>query len=427
MKKVFFQIIILLLLVSLNVAKSTDVSISVGAQYADQVWYSIPNNAENSAPLASWDIAFYSYDQNASIRINSGAGAKVWEILGKTIDDFDTNIDTTGLTTNPERFVEWYNSDTSWTIGAFNRGRDGFENEGDFGWGAYNMNTHAIVGDKLFIYRSIEGVYYVFTIQDLIGGTFTFKYKILNSSQVITREFSKSLATSKLFGYYLFSSDEIVDIEPLQSDWDLLFTKYIAMIPDNNGSLVPYSVMGVLSNKGNEVAKVENVPIDQAQIPDNSSFSTNISTIGHTWKAYDAHTGWSIVPDLTYFVRAQDQELYRIIFKSFGGSANGNIVFDNSWQEVGVNESFAAGDSFIITPNIIEGNSPFEIVLDANALSSNAIMDVYSITGVKVLTRSLNITDGLNAFSISHNLAKGMYIVTLNLNGNIEAQKLIIE
>ncbi|HRT67645.1 MAG TPA: hypothetical protein P5216_02780, partial [Bacteroidota bacterium] len=72
------------------------------------------------------------------------------------------------------------------------RGRDGFETEGDFGWGSYDMNTLAIVGDKLYIYRSVEGKYYIFTIQDLISGTYTFKYRLLNSSNAITREFAKS-------------------------------------------------------------------------------------------------------------------------------------------------------------------------------------------------------------------------------------------
>jgi len=153
MKKIIFQIVFIALIGSILPAFGELVNISVGPQYTNQIWYDLTSNTQTTIPLASWDIAFFSYNQNASIRINSGAGARLWEILGKTYDDFDSNIDTTGLTSNPEKFVEWYNSDTTWTVGAFNRGRDGFETEGDFGWGNYDMNTHAIVGDKLYIYR----------------------------------------------------------------------------------------------------------------------------------------------------------------------------------------------------------------------------------------------------------------------------------
>lgn len=427
MKRIIFLICVQLLILGLPLAYSEEVSLSVGPQYVNQVWYNIPFNTQEVEPLAFWDIAFFSYNQNAAIRINSGAGAKLWEVLGRNIDDFDMEIDTTGLTSDPERFVEWHNSDTSWTIGAFNRGRDGFETEGDFGWGAYDMNTHAIVGDKLFIFRSIEGKYYMFAIQDLISGTYTFKYRLLNTTETITREYAKSFATSKLFGYYLISTDEFIDKEPLQNEWELLFTKYTAMILDDNGNTVPYPVMGVLSNQGIKVAKVENVPPINAELPLESDYSTNISTIGHTWKSFDMQNGWSIVPDLSYFVIANNGEIYQIYFKTFGGSATGDITFENHWVEVGVKEEFEAGNTFILSPNIIERNDAFNLLLNANSSSYTAELNVYSITGENILTNKLNVANGLNAFSIENNFASGMYIVTLKVNGKLQVQKLIIK
>jgi len=428
MKKIIFQIVFIALIGSILPAFGELVNISVGPQYTNQIWYDLTSNTQTTIPLASWDIAFFSYNQNASIRINSGAGARLWEILGKTYDDFDSNIDTTGLTSNPEKFVEWYNSDTTWTVGAFNRGRDGFETEGDFGWGNYDMNTHAIVGDKLYIYRSIEGKYYIFTIQDLISGTYTFKYRDLNTSDAITREFSKSSTTSKLFGYYSISSDKFLDLEPLKSDWYLLFSKYIAMISDDSGNIVPYSVMGVLTNYELPVVKVENIPPENAELPDLSTFSTNISTIGHTWKKFDMQNGWSLVPNLSYFIQRDEDFFYHIYFTAFGGSSTGNITFNSDVLIIdNVKEAFESSNTFILAPSIIEPNSAFDILFNANSTTTKAELTLYTITGEIVLTHNLNLVEGLNAFSIPNNLVSGMYIVSLNINGHISAQKLIVK
>ncbi len=428
MKKIIFQIVFIALIGSILPAFGELVNISVGPQYTNQIWYDLTSNTQTTIPLASWDIAFFSYNQNASIRINSGAGARLWEILGKTYDDFDSNIDTTGLTSNPEKFVEWYNSDTTWTIGAFNRGRDGFKTEGDFGWGNYDMNTHAIVGDKLYIYRSIEGKYYIFTIQDLISGTYTFKYRDLNTSDAITREFSKSSTTSKLFGYYSISSDKFLDLEPLKSDWYLLFSKYIAMISDDSGNIVPYSVMGVLTNYELPVVKVENIPPENAELPDLSTFSTNISTIGHTWKKFDMQNGWSLVPNLSYFIQRDEDFFYHIYFTAFGGSSTGNITFNSDVLIIdNVKEAFESSNTFILAPSIIEPNSAFDILFNANSTTTKAELTLYTITGEIVLTHNLNLVEGLNAFSIPNNLVSGMYIVSLNINGHISAQKLIVK
>ena len=427
MKKSFFQIVLLALVIGVSSAFSNEVNLTLGPQYSNQVWYNIASNEQTSQGLATWDIAFYSYDQNASIRINSGAGAKLWEVLGKTTADFGSDIDTTGLTSNPDRFAEWYNSDTTWAVGAFNLGRNGFENEGDFGWGTYNMSTHAIVGDKLFIFKSIEGKYYIIIIEDLISGTYTYTYRLLNNPETVTREFSKTSTSTKLFGYYSISADNYLDFEPLKDSWELLFTKYTAMINDNSGNLVPYGVMGTLSNRGIKVAKVENVPTDQSFPPALESFSTNISTIGHTWKSYDFSSGWSLVPDLSYFVIANNNDIYKIVFTSFGGSSTGDITFDNNWIESDVNESFEAGNSFVLAPNIIERNTPFDLLLNATSSVNMAKLNVYSITGANILSRDLNLSNGLNAFSIENNLASGMYIVALNINGNTQVQKLIIK
>jgi len=128
-----------------------------------------------------------------------------------------------------------------------------------------------------------------------------------------------------------------------------------------------------------------------------------------------------------HFVIANNGEIYQIYFKTFGGSATGDITFENQWVEVGVKEEFEAGNTFILSPNIIERNDAFNLLLNANSSSYTAELNVYSITGENILTNKLNVANGLNAFSIENNFASGMYIVTLKVNGKLQVQKLIIK
>ena len=92
-------------------------------------------------------------------------------------------------------------------------------------------------------------------IEELAGGVFSFKYANLDSSDEIVTSIDQSEYNEKNFVYYSLSSHMALDREPLMSDWDLTFTKYIATLSPG----VYYSVSGALSNNNIEVAEVNDL------------------------------------------------------------------------------------------------------------------------------------------------------------------------
>src|SRR5690606_9282518 len=79
-------------------------TVSMGAGYANNVWYSLENDEQGSAPIDNWDIALVpsgspSNPLITSIFLNPKKGAanlSLYAVPGSTRADFST-IDTTGL------------------------------------------------------------------------------------------------------------------------------------------------------------------------------------------------------------------------------------------------------------------------------------------------------------------------------------------
>ena len=61
-------------------------------------------------------------------------------------------VDTTGY----KSWTPLYNSDTTWTEGAFNMNATGHPN---YGWGEYDTNTHNLTGVALYIIKTRAGSY----------------------------------------------------------------------------------------------------------------------------------------------------------------------------------------------------------------------------------------------------------------------------
>lgn len=263
-------------------------TVSIGTSYANQKWYSLQNDEQGVVPKNNWDIAFDCSGYGSSILINSAIGTALWNYPNADTAGWNT-IDTSGISTWTKRF----NSDTSWALGAFSRYRS--SNPYDVDWGIYSSITHFVTGDSLYIIKLSSGIYKKLWVQQLAGGAFTFKYADLNGSGLQNVSFFKSPYAGKNFGYYSLQNNSAVDREPLSADWDLLFTQYTAFIPS------PYSVSGVLSNKGVKVAEVNNVA-NTSTYDDWSTqtYLTPINEIGYDWKAFSG-SGWTIEDSLVYF------------------------------------------------------------------------------------------------------------------------------
>jgi hypothetical protein len=288
-------------------------SVSMGAGYADEVFYSLANGVVKTSSRSSWDIAFSTDPMSSAILVNEGYGVELRTYPSGDLTSWD-EVDIAGI----DEWPLMYNSDTSWFFGAFDRNASGHP---DYGWGVYNMLDHNVTGDSLFIIKLSDGSVKKLLIERRAAMTNTFSIKYGDIDQAgETKEIACGDYLSKNFIYFSLTSGEVVDIEPDSDSWDLLFTKYF-------DESIPYNVSGVLTNVETETAEVRGIDTSLADTTD-GVFSDDISIIGSDWKEFDMGTMTYLVePDLSYFVKSSDGT-YKIVFTEFEGSASGKIVFD---------------------------------------------------------------------------------------------------
>lgn len=393
-------------------------TVSTGAGYVNDVWYSLQNDELGSATAENWDIAFaVSGSRSTSIYINSEYSVNLWTYPNGNVNDWAT-LDTTGLST----WTKLYNSDTSWNFGAFEQtinANDPF----DVGWGIYNMGTHAVDGDSLFVIQLTDGSYRKLLIESLVGDTYSFKYAKLDGTDEQTTSISGSNFSDKMFAYYSIVNNVSLDREPAKlTEWDFVFKKQTAFLP------MPYAVTSVLINDAIEVAQVNNVANVAAYnewYP--QTFQTEINTIGYDWKAYQG--GYVIEDSLVYFVKSVQGDVWKVIFTGFGGSASGNYIFSKELISLaGINEfDKATIHSFTIYPNPSNGNT-VTLVYDLAQSTSQGMVSIFNLSGKQVLAQSIFNTAGLNAQKISTTtLEAGLYVVSLTIDGHRVQQKLIVK
>jgi hypothetical protein len=228
-------------------------------------------------------------------------------------------FDTTGLSS----WDRLYNSYETWSTGAFDANRDS-SNPSDFGWGEYNMTTHLIEGDSIYIIKTHDGAFKAVSIDRLASGVFTVTHSNLDGSARVTKTLDRSLYDSKNFFYYSMTNDMVKDLEPATADWDVVFSKYLIFFPGFGG----YGVAGALHNRGVSVAQVEKNVGAVATLADTVAFpfSTDINTIGYDWKSAGP-SGITLNDTLTYFVKDQNEVINELNFTGYGGSGTGKMVF----------------------------------------------------------------------------------------------------
>ena len=143
MKQIILCTSFVFVLYNLNAQAVYD-SVNMNPGYTKEVFYNFNDKAKTSVAFSSWDIGFQTDFMNASIISNENS-ITVYSVPGADSTDYAT-LDVSDYSNWPILF----NSDTSWSIGAFNDG----ENLAtwDFGWGIYDFNvTHEVYGNKIFV------------------------------------------------------------------------------------------------------------------------------------------------------------------------------------------------------------------------------------------------------------------------------------
>lgn len=384
-------------------AQPTQETVSLGAGYADQVWYSFDQGETARASADEWHLAFEVSNFGFSIRVNNARGVKCYAYPGP-VSDFST-LDTTNIS----QWKSLINSDTSWSYGALSRYQSGF----DIGWGIYDLTTHTVTGDSIYVLQLPTGEIYKLFIQKLVGGTYTYRYATLDNSIDITATLKKSDFSDKQFAYVNLKTQQTLDREPVLSQWDIHFTTYITEIKAGP-STVAYPVSGILHKEGVEVAKAYPVA-SPATYNDYTAhtFAREINTIGYDWKSY---TGtWSLEDSLVYFVKLENGNIWKLRFIAFGGSATGDFTFEKEPIVVTGVEETSKSPIVQVYPNPV--HDVLHIVVDQPKESAGYLQIVNS--NGQVVFHQKNDKQGLYTKTLSvAKLPAGMYWLRLQSEDN---------
>lgn len=415
MKKVLY---IAGLLLAATMAKAQVIidTVSLGAGYANQVWYSLANDNQGASLKANWDLAFDVSGQGSSIHINSITGTTLWQYPSTDTTGWST-LDTAGINTWSKR----WNSDTSWAMGAMGRYANP-NNSLDLDWGIYSTVTHVVTGDSLYVIKLANGSYKKLHIRSLSGGAYNFRYADLSGSNLQNATLVKSNYTGQNFGYYSLQSNAALSREPAGANWDLLFTQYTTFIPS------PYTVTGILQNKGVKVAEVKSIANASAYTNwTNHALKTAINIIGYDWKTYVS--SYVIEDSLVYFVQSKAGEIWKVIPTGFGGSANGNNIFSKEkLSAVGISENNSKIATVALYPNPSNGAN-VTVIISVNDISSQSSVKIFDLNGklVKEQNAIELASNKLNTVELNTSeLCNGVYVVTVTVGENSVNQKLII-
>ncbi|MFD1551763.1 T9SS type A sorting domain-containing protein [Putridiphycobacter roseus] len=382
--------------------------VSVQAGYTNQAYYSLNNGEISNIVNNDWDLAFETGAFNTGIRIN---GTLDWSVYTASNDTTDwANLDTAGFST----WTPLHNSDLSWSEGAFNQANDP-NNPYDIGWGIYNPTSHAITGDKIFVLEASNGDIKKLWIKNLVNGTIKIQVADLDNNNLVNQSIIKGNYSDKNLVYYAIASNTVIDREPLATDWDLVFTKYIGEIaPDTY-----YAVTGVLTNPYTSLYEANGDLASNLTYNNAIPFNTEINTIGYDWKSYSFSAGGYVLDDsLVFFIESQNGDVFKLVFTGFGGSSTGDFEFTLTQIGAASIASTPAANALNIYPNPAIDILHIE---NANNIQSISILNMNG-----QIVRDQNIQNqSIIQFDIN-NLPNGIYVLkATQTDGSIYNSKFI--
>lgn len=408
--------IVLFILMNNSFAQPVSETVSMQAQYQQQVFYNLENGIIKSESVSNWDIAFAVSGNGAAgsaILLNE-TNATLWAYPGDTSEwsSFDT--------TNYLTWERLLNTDTSWTNGAFNvyRGANGTF---DMGWGVLNpQNNYWTFGDSLYLIKLADNSFKKLWIVSLKTGTWEFKYANVDGSNEQTITFNKNNYPNRNFVYFSIINNQLIDREPDNTTWEITFVKHTDYISYANQYV---SVTSVFSNINVWSAKGHYPDFTTANTATSpqTAFTKNINNIGREWKKYSSANGWEVYDTIAYFVHNYDStKLFRIVFTGFGGMANGNAYFDiEEIISTTITENLT-NISFDFYPNPAKENINILITNDIE----NTQLNLIDINGKTV--KSTLLRYNTNQLYVG-DIPKGIYFIQLITQHQTLTKKLIIQ
>jgi len=422
----FISVALLFTATSVSAQTTVADSVLLTSGYANQVFYSLVTGQKTSVDKNNWDIAFQATGlANAGIWINSASSpiSIAYQIPNADSSDWGTLIDTTGYAT----WQRLQNGTESWAQGAFNTNSTpgGF----DYGWGVYSGGPpHNVNGDSLYLLKLTDGSFKVLFLEQLngAGNYYKFRFADIDGTNAVVDSISKNVDRNLV--YYNLRDGEEVDREPSNNEWDLLFTTGLtANVVAGPPGTPPSAPSGVVyTNRGLSSVKVTGVPTDSADYT-TATFDTSIYNIANSYVIRNSTPPpgfWQILDSTTYFVKAKNEHVYKIVFTEFGGTGDGKIAFNKTqltFDATGISDA-ANATRVALYPN--PATSQLNVVLDAKEAGLHQVT-ITDLAGKVTYSTQVSV-NGLQNISIPvSTLANGYYLVSVEANGNRSVQKFV--
>jgi hypothetical protein len=399
---------------SSNPSNGTPDSVIMGQGYASDIYYSFENGVVATVSRSNWDIGFHTSLWSATIITNGGAGINLYTYPNADTTGWAT-VDTAGITAWPIM----YDSEDNWEDGAFVRNAGGHP---DYGWGKYNPISHDVVGDSVYILKTSANAYKKIWIQrkNSINNKYFIRLANLDGSDDHVVELDINPFRNTNFVYYDLASENFVEREPDTASWDILFTKYMGIQPNET----MYGVVGVLSNfdvYANEFYPVAPDFIDYASMP----FDSTKSSIGWEWKTFDMNTvTWSVADSAAFFVRTRKGDIYKLVFTSFEGTSTGKIIFTREPLTSGVADQARFSPEVSVYPNPVRDRLTIDF---GKQISGEAVVSIFDITGRQVYSSNIQADNRTVSLSIGElSLHKGFHLIKIETADRAYSSKFMV-
>lgn len=304
----------------------TTVPATMGANYVNRVFFDFSTGNLLSQAANNWDLALRrDHSMAFGTRVNDARGIKVYQVSANPAD-FDTvdiaNISNWGAPLyNPSETNNLFNGALEQTNINTACSNPNFT----YGWACYNMFTHKLEGKVVFVLKYPDNTYIKLFIDNYYHG-YTFRYAKAGANGVWGNVITKTVpngSDNKYFNYFSFQTDDqVANNEPDKTEWDMMFTRYYYDF-GSAGAPYYYQMSGVIQNPNVRVAKkVEQQDVATFTQPADADYSDNITAIGHSYKQIT-----TLIPDIVYYIKDNEDKYYRMYFTQNGGVANGNVFF----------------------------------------------------------------------------------------------------
>lgn len=418
-----FTLSLLFILCAFVVNAQNYAQVSVGAAYAQQVYYTLDGDNVIALDNISWDLAFSTGPGGAGILCNESASLSAPISLAVFLaptNDFANTIDPAALTDS------LYNGEASWEDGALVSVKDE-TNPFDFGWGSYNPNTHIVMGDKVFAIRLRDDSWKKIKIESLSMGVYTMKYADLDGENEATITINKGDFADSPLALFSFDTGTAT---AAPANWDLFFGRYLTPLDAGGGVIVQYPVTGILSGPGVEVAEANGVdPATVDHQPYLDSLDARLDIIGSDWKSFNLNTfSWAIESERAYFLKLPDNNLWKLVFVDFEGSGTGTTTFEKT--NLGVLTSAKVPESnfkeFGVFPNPV--GAEFTVSFSLKERRTNMPLYLVNSLGQKVWERRIDANSNLNVFNFMRpSLPAGIYRIVAGQGADLMTDTIFIK